>query len=73
MDITPHDLFIAAALQGLLAGRNQNATQYNTQEVARIAVECADYTLLAMAAPSTVVFDPEPEDPTVPVVTDEES
>ena len=63
MNITPHDLFAAAALQGLLAGRNQNAKVYNTQEVARIAVECADYMLLAMAAPSAVLPSKVPEDP----------
>jgi len=53
--ITPHDLFAAAALQGLLAGRNPAAKIYDTREVARIAVECADYMLLALAEPSKVM------------------
>lgn len=55
MNITPHDLFCAAALQGLLAGRNPQAAAYNTAEVAKVAVECADQMLLVLAGNSNVI------------------
>ena len=50
MNHTPYDLFCAAALQGLLAGRNPQAEAYSTAEVARVSVECADQMMLAIAA-----------------------
>jgi len=62
MNITPHDLFCAAALQGLLAGRNPQAKAYDTAEVAKVAVECADQMLLALANSSNVI-PPTPESP----------
>jgi hypothetical protein len=42
-EVTRFDFFAAAALQGLLAGRNPAATPYTTEEIARIACECAEY------------------------------
>jgi hypothetical protein len=46
--MTPREYFIGAALQGLLAGRNPAAAPYTTAEIAAIAVECADYVILAI-------------------------
>lgn len=60
MNITPHDLFCAAALQGLLAGRNPQAKAYDTAEVARVAVECADQMLLVLAGNSDVIPPNQP-------------
>jgi hypothetical protein len=64
--LTTREFFAAAALQGLLAGRNHNATAYNTEELAKVSVECADKLLLALAdcsAPNIPVtstpIDPE--------------
>lgn len=51
MNISQHDLFCAAALQGLLAGRNVQAKAYDTAEVARVAIECADQMMMALSAP----------------------
>ena len=63
------DLFAAAALQGLLAGRNPAAAAWSTLEVARVAVECADYVMSVMdqsavPVPAVVV------EPTLPRNTD---
>lgn len=40
--ITKHDLFAAAALCGLLAGRNHAAAPYTLEEVTTQAIKCAD-------------------------------
>lgn len=39
----------AAAVQGLLAGRTPVRAPYNTQEIAQLAVEIADWTILELA------------------------
>lgn len=41
------DLFAAAALQGLLAGRNHAATPYTPDEVAEMSVKIADAMIAA--------------------------
>ncbi len=61
MNISQHDLFCAAALQGLLAGRNAQAKAYDTAEVARVAIECADQMLIALSTPKA-----EPQSPATP-------
>ena len=43
--ITKHDLFAAAALCGLLAGRNHAAPPYTLEEVTTQAIRCADAML----------------------------
>jgi len=57
--MTPREYFIGAALQGLLAGRNP-AAPYTTAEIAAIAVECADYVILAIAKTDKKPYDTNP-------------
>jgi hypothetical protein len=69
------ELFAAAALQGLLAGRNPAAQAWSTLEVARVAVECADYVISVLdqtgePVPSGPAPAPVPE-PTLPVQPDD--
>lgn len=64
------DYFAAAAMQGLLAGRNPNAQAYSTAEIARVAAECATYMVLALepvVAPAPVAAPPAPPAPIAPV------
>ena len=56
MTTTQQDLFIAAALQGLLAGRTPDS-KYTTADVARIAVECAHYVIMEINKPVVTPVD----------------
>ena len=54
----------AAAVQGLLAGRTPVRAPYNTQEIAQLAVEIADWAIIELAknqpqATDQHVIDPE--------------
>lgn len=59
------DYFAAAAMQGLLAGRNPNAQAYSTAEIARVAAECANYMILALEQTAPVA-PPAPPAPVAP-------
>lgn len=59
------DLFAAAALQGLLAGRNPEAKAWSTLEVARVAVECADY-VISVTGHGNEPMPPPPDNTPVP-------
>lgn len=67
--------FAAAALQGLLAGRNPAAAAWSTLEVARVAVECADYVISILdqpvVKPAAAVPTPVVSEPTLPRVPDD--
>ena len=53
--MTLHEEFAAAALQGLLAGRNPAAAPYTTEEIARLSIECADQMISQLAIKFTSV------------------
>ena len=52
-ELSRFDFFAAAALQGLLAGRNPAAVPHTTAEITALACEIAQHMLLA--APADVV------------------
>lgn len=47
-------MLTAAAVQGILSGRSPMAKPYTTQEIAHLAVEIADMTMIELQKPPVV-------------------